>query len=340
MRNGEHDDIWLAFRGHFEVGQLIEGVVLEHQPFGFFVDIGNVHFPGLVDLPPRNIEWPAVGTRVKAVFLGFANPDGHQARLSIRPSRVREAERQTPHIHENPEVTTIVEIIWQTDYLPVEQRGMFLRQALEHHSIEVAAAAVWQTQHLPVGERTTFLRHALSFRNPEIAVRAVWQDERLPLEDRMAFFQQALHHGNSLAAIAAIQRVEHLSSEQRLLILQQAFEQQSVEVVAAAVRQVKSLPEGQRAAFLQQASQYRHPTIAKEVVWRVKYFPAEARSVILQRALHDNSEVAIAAINQANDLPTEQRVAFLRQASQHQDHGVVARATWQIEHLLGDTSQS
>ena len=77
-------------------GQLVSGVVVEHRPFGVFIDIGEDE-PGVVvitmieDEPrPRTPELPPVGTAVEAAFLGFSGP-GRQPRLSLRPTDVAKA---------------------------------------------------------------------------------------------------------------------------------------------------------------------------------------------------------------------------------------------------------
>lgn len=92
----ESDDAaWQDFRAWFDIGQLVDDMIVEHRPFGVFVDIGHPQFLGLVEL--RNMEpasesrpghkavmWPAIGTRIKAVLIAFGNHDGHQPRLRLR----------------------------------------------------------------------------------------------------------------------------------------------------------------------------------------------------------------------------------------------------------------
>jgi predicted RNA-binding protein with RPS1 domain len=71
----------------------VSGVVVEHRPFGVFVDIGQDE-PGvavitMIEDEPRSRapELPRVGTSVDAVFLGFSGAD-RQPRLSLRPTDV------------------------------------------------------------------------------------------------------------------------------------------------------------------------------------------------------------------------------------------------------------
>jgi predicted RNA-binding protein with RPS1 domain len=77
-------------------GQLVSGTVIEHRPFGVFIDIGEDE-PGVAvitmieDEPrPQTPAFPAVGSAVDAVFLGFSGP-GRQPRLSLRPADIAKA---------------------------------------------------------------------------------------------------------------------------------------------------------------------------------------------------------------------------------------------------------
>jgi ribosomal protein S1 len=80
----------------FVPGQLVSGVVIEHQPCGLFVDLGESD-PGVVvntmisdDPKVANPPFPPVGSRIEAAFLGYSGP-GRQPRLSLRPAGVQEA---------------------------------------------------------------------------------------------------------------------------------------------------------------------------------------------------------------------------------------------------------
>lgn len=76
------------------VGQIVSGVVTESRVFGVFVEIGEPE-PGLLlvdalsDSEPSSAALdalPQVGSRIRAVFLGYGAPGGTQPRLSTRPS--------------------------------------------------------------------------------------------------------------------------------------------------------------------------------------------------------------------------------------------------------------
>jgi predicted RNA-binding protein with RPS1 domain len=77
-------------------GQLVDALVVEHKPFGIFVDIGEDELGVVVitmiedDSTIPNPQLPPVGSRIEAVFLGYSGP-GRQPRLSLRPIDLREA---------------------------------------------------------------------------------------------------------------------------------------------------------------------------------------------------------------------------------------------------------
>jgi ribosomal protein S1 len=77
-------------------GQLVSGVVTEHRPFGFFVDVGEeelgVALITMLEDEPRSPDpvFPAVGSRVEGVFLGYSGP-GRQPRISLRPADIKAA---------------------------------------------------------------------------------------------------------------------------------------------------------------------------------------------------------------------------------------------------------
>ena len=92
------DAEWAEFYRALQVGQIVDGVVVAHRPFGIFVDIGNPRFlavvllPSLSDEPPSmNSPLPPVGSIVRAVLLGFSGIDHRQPRLSMRPSVLEKA---------------------------------------------------------------------------------------------------------------------------------------------------------------------------------------------------------------------------------------------------------
>jgi len=91
---------WDRLKDSFHAGEIIEVVVAEHAPFGVFVDLPDTRFRGLIEVvslsdePPDVMAFPAVGSTLEAVVLGFTEHE-HQVRLSAKPSVVARA-RETP----------------------------------------------------------------------------------------------------------------------------------------------------------------------------------------------------------------------------------------------------
>ncbi len=233
---GNMDDrAWKTFREQFEVGQLVEGIVVEHRPFGTFVDIGSPRFLALVELPSmesmpgsrpgsKEVLWPAIGSRIEAVFLGFANPDGRQPRLLARQKALQAAVA-----------------LQQVTNLPVEKRGKFLHQALDALEPDVASAAVWQVKYLPSHERGVFLRRALSHPDASVAARAVQRVVDLPVGEQAAFLELAVQHRDIGVAKLAVRQAEHLSMRDRAMFLQVALQYPAREVVERAQSELKRL---------------------------------------------------------------------------------------------------
>jgi ribosomal protein S1 len=94
------EDEWHEFVRQTAVGRVVQGVVVSHHRFGFFLDIGwGTRCLGLVEVPympdpgkrVAPSDYPAVGSIVeRAIVLGHT-PHNHQARLTIRPSDLANA---------------------------------------------------------------------------------------------------------------------------------------------------------------------------------------------------------------------------------------------------------
>jgi predicted RNA-binding protein with RPS1 domain len=85
---------WDELKIQVKQGDIIEGSIIRHEPYGVFVDI-DCPFEGLIEIPEfrengimmTQQEYPHIGERVKAVVLGFKDM-GSQVKLSVRPSRL------------------------------------------------------------------------------------------------------------------------------------------------------------------------------------------------------------------------------------------------------------
>jgi ribosomal protein S1 len=91
LETANKSEEWAKLKTELHVGQVIEGKVLAHWPFGIFVDL-NKPFVGLVEIvnfrergermTPN--EYPELGAPIKAVILQFSDSN-FQVKLSVRP---------------------------------------------------------------------------------------------------------------------------------------------------------------------------------------------------------------------------------------------------------------
>jgi len=93
-RRAPTDDEWRIAMINHRRGTHVNGTVLSHHAFGFFVNLGEtvnglVEAPRIMDLRPGedgySDDFPAVGTDIEAVALGIAEHN-RQIWLSMRPS--------------------------------------------------------------------------------------------------------------------------------------------------------------------------------------------------------------------------------------------------------------
>lgn len=84
---------WEELKVVLSVGDEVSGMVMKHEAFGVFVDIG-CRFDGLIEIIAFRDEgimtpdmFPAVGTQVKAKVLGFRESN-NQIWLSVEPSQL------------------------------------------------------------------------------------------------------------------------------------------------------------------------------------------------------------------------------------------------------------
>jgi hypothetical protein len=96
------DDEWDEFVRQTAVGRVVQGLVVSHHRFGFFLDIGwGTRCLGLVEIPyvrePGQrvdpSDYPAIGSVVDRAVVLSHTPHNHQVRLSIRPSDLAKAEQ-------------------------------------------------------------------------------------------------------------------------------------------------------------------------------------------------------------------------------------------------------
>jgi ribosomal protein S1 len=99
-RSAPSDEEWADAVCRYREGCVVDGTVISHHRFGFFIDLGEpivglVEIPMLLDdahQPVSPDDYPPVASQVRAVVLG---PTDHnrQVRLSMRPSDLFRATR-------------------------------------------------------------------------------------------------------------------------------------------------------------------------------------------------------------------------------------------------------
>jgi hypothetical protein len=231
LKNPTEEREWKAFRERFEEGQLVEGIVVRHEPYGMFVDLGHPRFLALVHLSsmeplpasPGFIR-PAVGSRIRAVYLGIYH---QEPQLRSRATALRAVEslqhvadlpteqRQATLFHalssQEPDVPSAA--VWAVRYLPMNERRTFLQKALVDHDGRVAGLAIRQVAHLPEEELAAFLRQAVQQQEKSLAERAVWIAPHLPLQERRLFLEECDQHPSSLVRVQARAELERLLAE-------------------------------------------------------------------------------------------------------------------------------
>jgi ribosomal protein S1 len=88
---------WDELKMGLAIGSIVEGNVIEHWPFGVFVEMDGP-FVGLIEIPyfrekgqpmsPQ--EYPEIGAPIRAVVRGFVDRN-RQIMLNARPSELRKA---------------------------------------------------------------------------------------------------------------------------------------------------------------------------------------------------------------------------------------------------------
>ncbi|WP_435010734.1 S1 RNA-binding domain-containing protein [Tundrisphaera lichenicola] len=87
---------WEEAKQRFPTGMLVTGVVVEHRPFGIFVDLadpvalGLVQIVDFVDRGGMTPElYPPIGSTVEAVVLGHTEIRRRQVWLGMKPSQLK-----------------------------------------------------------------------------------------------------------------------------------------------------------------------------------------------------------------------------------------------------------
>lgn len=122
--------------------RLVSCVVTRHEPYGFYVDLGERQ-DGVVtitsvadDSPPTPADFPPVGVRIEAVLLGHTDI-GDQPRLSTRPSDIAQLKEERGHrpLHAGETLTAEPRLLLPPDFddygWEVESKGVFFAAEVE-----------------------------------------------------------------------------------------------------------------------------------------------------------------------------------------------------------------
>jgi ribosomal protein S1 len=84
---------WETTKTFLRQGDIVEGTITQHEPYGVFVDIGHP-FLGLIQIVDfvdvgifKSSEYPPIGARIKAVVLGFKE-GAKEVQLGVKPSQL------------------------------------------------------------------------------------------------------------------------------------------------------------------------------------------------------------------------------------------------------------
>jgi ribosomal protein S1 len=87
--------MWKEAKKRFAVGTRVRGTVLQHHPFGIFVDLGDPEARGLVQIIDFLDEgrmtrerYPPIGATIEAIVLGHTDDQRKQVWLSMKPSKL------------------------------------------------------------------------------------------------------------------------------------------------------------------------------------------------------------------------------------------------------------
>jgi ribosomal protein S1 len=86
---------WTKLKSELKIGQIVEGKVLAHWPFGVFVDLAKP-FVGLIEIVNFKEKgdrmtpgvYPELGEPIRCVVMQFADHN-FQVGLSVRPSDLK-----------------------------------------------------------------------------------------------------------------------------------------------------------------------------------------------------------------------------------------------------------
>jgi ribosomal protein S1 len=89
---------WENVKSKYKIGQIVQGKVVRHMPFGVFLDIGEQGVLGLVRIVDfldeggmNEEQFPVIGTNISGVVYEYSQQEDAQINLSAKPSDLQQA---------------------------------------------------------------------------------------------------------------------------------------------------------------------------------------------------------------------------------------------------------
>jgi ribosomal protein S1 len=93
-----NDRDWEQVKLKYKIGQVLQGKVLRHEPYGVFLDIGEAEIRGLIRIPDflddgamSEEMYPEIGSQVTAVIIGYNDANKYEVCLNAKPSILHQA---------------------------------------------------------------------------------------------------------------------------------------------------------------------------------------------------------------------------------------------------------
>ena len=93
-----NDQFWNEIKSKYRFGELVNGTVEHHAPFGILVNLNDETVRGLVQITDfvddgdMTVEmYPDIGSPIGAVVVGYTEDDRNQIWLSVKPSVLQKA---------------------------------------------------------------------------------------------------------------------------------------------------------------------------------------------------------------------------------------------------------
>jgi ribosomal protein S1 len=98
MSNTMDDQAWELIKSKYKIGQVLQGKVLRHEPYGVFLDIGEAEVKGLIRIPDflddgamNEAMYPEIGGQVTGVVIGYNDANKYEVCLNAKPSILHQA---------------------------------------------------------------------------------------------------------------------------------------------------------------------------------------------------------------------------------------------------------